>query len=332
MLIILELCLQDIMSVADYQGARGITHGDDEEEPEMKVDLIDIIETEGRWGDRSTITLTADIHKAKGEKQRYQEYAIILRRLRDADNVPKSTRLEIRSPIIRAGLQEVLGDYSTISMDSDPIILDKPYAPLFHYRKELREYAASEDRTEEEKSHMDVLVQFMKKYLYEIERTYERLLPSKLTTYNLLWTLFRPEEVVIARRDHFVEAYVVDSCSVTDVGKEGETFMLLNLVGRHWDYNGTRFGPVTAPINIGHFLVTKKIRDLDVYPIAYHEEADGGDLREKLIARGMKWRTILDVTHREYDGRLKEKNHLHTVTKLMECLQHWHGRILLLKK
>jgi hypothetical protein len=310
------------MSVADYQGARGMAHGDDEEEPEMKVDLIDIIETEGRWGDRSTITLTADVHKAKGEKQRYQEYAIILRRHRDPDNVPRSTRLEIRSPIIRAALQEVLGDYSTINMDSDPITLDKPYAPLFHYRKELREYAA----------HMDILIQFMKKYLYEIERTYERLLPSELTTYNLLWTLFRPEDVVIARRDHFAEAYVVDSCSVTDVGKDGETVMVLNLVGRHWDYNGARFGPVTTPIIIGHFLGTKKIRDLDVYPIAYHEDADGGDLREKLITRGMKWRTILDVTHREYDGTLKEKNHLHTATKLMKCLQHWHGRILLLKK
>jgi len=82
------------MSIADYQSARGMAHEDDEE-PEMKVDIIDIIETEGRWGDRSTITLTADVHKARGEKQRYQEYAIILRRLRDWENAPKSTRLEI---------------------------------------------------------------------------------------------------------------------------------------------------------------------------------------------------------------------------------------------
>ncbi|PVH68761.1 P-loop containing nucleoside triphosphate hydrolase protein [Cadophora sp. DSE1049] len=277
----------------------------------MKVDLVDIIETQGRWGDRSTISLTADIHKAKGQKQRYQEYAIILRRLRDPDNVPKSTRLEILSPIIRAALQEVLGEYSTVNMDSDIIIIDKPYAPLFHYRKELREYAASEFRKEDEKAHMNVLIQFMNKYLDETSRTYERLLPSELTTYNLLWTLFRPEEVVIARRDHFVEAYIVDSCSVTDIGKDGEVMMILDLVARHWDYNGARFGPVTTPIKIGPFLGTKKIRDLEVYPIAFHEENDGGDLRQKLIARGRKWRSILDVTHREYDGTLNGLTLLH---------------------
>lgn len=268
----------------------------------MKVDIIDIIETEGRWGDRATVTLTADIHKAKGENQRYQEYAIILRRLRGADNAPKATRLEIQSPIIRSGLQEVLGDYPTVNMDSDPITIDKPYAPLFHFQKELLEYAASEDRTEEERSHMDILVEFMNKYLQETKSAYKRFVPSELTTYDLLWTLFRPEQVVIAQRDHFTEAYVVDSCSVTEVISDGETTTFLNLVGRHWDYNGTRFGHVTAPLTISHFFGNKKIRDLEVYPIAYHGKADSKGLREMLVARGMKWRTILKETHREYDG------------------------------
>lgn len=301
------------MSVADYETARGMAGGkvevgeQEKTEPEMKVELIDIIETEGRWGDHSTITLTADIHKARGERQKYHEYAIILRRLRNSDNVPKSTRLEIRSPIIRAGLRAVLGDYPAVNMESDPITLDKPYMPLFHYRNELREYAASEGRTEEENPHMNVLTQFMAKYLQDNERASERLLSSELTTYELLWTLFRPEEVVIARRDHFAEAFVVDSCSVTEFVRDGEVIKVLNLVGRYWDYNGTRFGPVTAPLVIGHFLGNKKIRDLEVYPIAYHEEADGEDLRKKLIERGMKWRSILDVTHREYDGTWKGK-------------------------
>ncbi|OBT58636.1 hypothetical protein VE04_01226 [Pseudogymnoascus sp. 24MN13] len=293
------------MSVADYESVRSMAHrdGDDEDKnPKMKVDLIDIIETQGEWGHRTTVTLTADIHKAKGEKQGYQEYAIILRRLRDRHNIPKSTRLEIQSPIIRSCLQEVLEGYPTINMNSDPIILDKPFAPLFHYRKDLLKYAASEDRTEEEKSHMDILVEFMKKYLKETKNIYDKLILSELTTYDLLWTLFRPEEVVIAQRDHFTEAYVVDSCSVTDVLTDGEIVTHLSLIGRQWDYNGTRFGHVTTGLIIKRFFGNKKIRDLEVYPIAYHVEADSKGLRERLIARGLKWRSILDVTHREYDA------------------------------
>lgn len=292
------------MSLEEYKRARGVLRLNDEDDGESvsKVELVDIIETEGRWGGRSIITLTADIHKARAEKERYQEYALILRRLRDPDGKPQSTRLEIRSALIRAAMQKVLGDYSTINMESNPIVIEKPYAPLFHYRKELRDYAAHKDRTKEEKAHMDTLIQFMKIYLQNVERASERLLPSELTSHNILWTLFRPEDVVIARRDHFTEAYVVDSCSVLESVEEGQLKTRVSLVCRSWDYNGARFGPVTKNLYFRDFLGNKKIYDLDVYPIKYHREPDGEDVRQKLINRGMKWRSIVDVAHREYDG------------------------------
>jgi hypothetical protein len=292
------------MSVEEYKRARSVSRIDDgnDEEVVSKAELVDIIETEGRWGGRSIITLTADIHKARAEKERYQEYALVLRRLRDPDGKPQSTRLEIRSHLIQMAMQNVLGDYPTINMDSNPIVIEKPYAPLFHYRKELRDYAAHEDRTKEEKTHMDALIKFMEMYLQIVERASERLLPSELTSHNILWTLFRPEDVVIARRDYFTEAYVVDSCSVLEYMEEGQLRTRVTLVLRSWDYNGAHFGPVKEHLVLKDFRGSKKIYDLDVYPIKYHREPDGEDVRQKLINRGMKWRGIVDVTHREYDG------------------------------
>jgi hypothetical protein len=95
--------------------------------------------------------------------------------------------------------------------------------------------------------------------------------------------------------------------------------VVLNLIGRHWDYNGAHFGHVTKDLSIKHFFGNKKIRDLEVYPLAYYEEANGKGSRERLITRGMEWRTILDVTHREYDGKWKEEQFQKT-TKLTQWL------------
>jgi hypothetical protein len=36
---------------------------------------------------------------------------------------------------------------------------------------------------------MDILVEFMEKYLQETRRTFEKLILSEMITYNLLWTL-----------------------------------------------------------------------------------------------------------------------------------------------
>lgn len=291
------------MSVNDYKKARGALSSKLDEEADIsKIELVDIIETEGRWGSRSTITLTADIHKARQDKERFQEYALILRRLRDEDGKPLATRLEIQSPIIRAAIQEVLGEYPTVNMESNPIIIERPYAPLYHYRKELREYAMHTDRTREEKDHMSTLIHFMDLYLRKAEKTNEKLLPSELTSHNLLWTLYRPDDVVIARRDYFTEAYVIESCSVVEYPQDNEMKMHITLVCRSWDYNGARFGPVSKTINLRGFIGNKKIYDLDVYPVQYHREPDGQDIRRKLINRGLKWRNIVEVAHREYDG------------------------------
>jgi hypothetical protein len=289
------------MSVEEYNIALAAGGNSNASEPEIvKIELADITERK-TWGDRSIITRTGELHKAKQENERYREYALVLRRVVDREGNPKSTCLEARSKIIRDGLKKVLRDYSSVNMESIPIVIPKPYAPLFHYRKELRDYASDESRREEDKSHIQVLIQFMDKNLQEIERAYDRLLPSEMISYDILWTIFRPEDIIIARRDHFVESYMVDSYTISE-GKDDE--MVLTIVGRSWDYNGVRFGPVTTELKLHGFVGNKKIEALEVYPISFHRQRD---VEEKLIKRGFEWRKVIDVTHKEYHGELALK-------------------------
>jgi hypothetical protein len=295
--------------MAEYQRSRGISSDEaaatatQRQETEVtKVEFVDITETETRYGDTSKIVRTGERDKSKKNDGRYNDYAIVLRRRLTWDGKPKDTRLEIRSRILQDALQEVLGDYPFLNLASTPIIIDKPYAPLFHFRKELREYAADKERTREENEQMKMLLCFIKDELWETELEFDGLMKSSMISYPIVWTIFRPEEVVVAQRDHYVECFVVESFSIHNA-EEGPFF---SLAGRSWDYNGVRFGPVTTTMSIRPFQGMRKVSALEVYPIQFHANAESnrvGDFKQKMIQRGQKWRSIVDLKHRQYDGK-----------------------------
>ena len=309
------------MSVEDYSAARrGILQdvanvsttatqpvpAHDEEPFDFKVDLVDIREKE-QWGDAPMITLTPNRHQAKSSvAARYEDYILVLRRRFNMLGERQSTDLEVRSPQILRAFRNVLGDHPSMNFDSDFVAISKPYAPLFHYRKELRSYASDKSRTVVEKEHLDVLIKFMDKNLSQTERDYGHSEPYQMVSYPLLWTLFRPEEVIIAQGDHFDECYTVDTCEyVPEVrqGTDDDLTPYFKIEAKRWDYNGTRFGMCTEKLKIREFPTPVKIDTLVVYPIRFHKKENPESLRERLTQRGRKWREILEKTHMHYNGQ-----------------------------
>ena len=264
----------------------------------VKVDLVDITEKASRWGDRSTITLTSSRLQAKEEDDRYGDYAVILRRKVSEIDKPVSTTLEIKSAVIRNGLRQVIGDYPFVNTRSGTIEIPRPYIPLFHFRTALRDYASDACRTPTEAQHMQVLIKFMKLNLQETEKEYERLLPSNMISYRILWAIFSPETVIVAQGDRYEECFVVESFWVQQTST-GSAFMI---EARSWDYNGARFGPKTTTLSIAEFTGNRKITSLSVYPISFAQESDANTMRQRLIERGHKWKGLLKVSHREYNG------------------------------
>lgn len=322
------------MSLSEYEvvlkpdaaekGAQGNQDGSEEQSDALIVELVDVTETETRWGDISTSVRTADRQKGR-DLDRFANYAVVLRRRMNHQEEPKSTHLEIRSPIIRAALKIICADNPYTNINSDPIIISKPYVPLFHYRQEIRDYANDKVRTEQEKKHMQILLSFMDKHLGKTVEEYDRLLPAGMVSFGILWTLFRPEAIVVAQRDHYIQCFVTESFDVTMVDGNPALYVIV----RSWDYNGSRFGPLKTSRIIRHFNGLQKISALEIYPIEFHKEPDGSDLREKLIARGQKWRQLVDVSHRMYNGTsFSLRSHISTI--LMD--QAYVGPILLSKQ
>lgn len=312
------------MSLSDYDSERGWTPasasswdsasvadramGAKDQELEsnnIRVEYMDITEKERSYGDRPIILPTSAFNQAKDVDKKYTDYALLLRRKVDKDGNRLGTALEIWSPIIRKALKENLAECSYLNLIACPIVIKQPYHVLFHYRSEIRLFATDPERTVEEKKHLELLTTFMDNNLFRFEREYDQCVPNRLTTFQLLWTLFRPETIVVLHTPNFKECYRVNQ--VGDDIKNGE--LVFKISTWSWDYNGSLFGPTKSQHYIQQFEGVRSITELNAYPLWALPEDEREELENQLKIRGRKWRDFVDNSHKQYSGKLPDYMH-----------------------
>jgi hypothetical protein len=263
-----------------------------------QIELVDITEKSKGHGDQPQIYLTSSLYQAKENRGTYDEFALLLRRKVDKEGDAVSTTLEVQSPVIRHALKEILASYSRLNLAARPIEIEKPYTALFHYRNELRQYVDSNDRTVEEKLHMDVLMKFMDLNIGPTEEMYEQMIPNGRITFDLLWTLFRPEDDIILQKDYFQECLRVIHCEEKTKGNE----TIFQIEAWRWGFNGAQFGPTQEKIVISEFSSTRRITQLKIFPLKMMPEREREELCAFLIDRGHRWKECVNVGHRQYTG------------------------------
>ena len=115
----------------------------------------------------------------------------------------------------------------------------------------------------------------------------ETYIKESTITHEALWTIFPPGTVVFAKPvlDQPQLFFVMDhSRNFPDVPNEEDAF---SLTCYSYDWNGSTFNRVPFSLEIDHFKDKQTISALPVYPLKYHEDAEG--LRRELIARGKKY-------------------------------------------
>jgi hypothetical protein len=266
--------------------------------PGSKPDLIDLTERQ-RPGGESTITMTAALNLPRKDISRYSEYGLRVVRKLNKDGKSIGTDLFISSPHVQAALRETLSSYAFINLAADPIVIPKPYAPLFHYRKELRDYTEHAERSDDEKQHLKVLFdQFYEPYLGETERIYLDDIPKGRVRFEYLWTLFRAEDDVLHHTEHYRELQRVMGCETTAVG-ESEVFAIYTW---RWGYNAGKFGPCSETLIIPKFTSTREIHQLSSFPLKLLHQNEQDRIFESFIKRGRRWKEFTKPTHQAYDG------------------------------
>lgn len=127
----------------------------------------------------------------------------------------------------------------------------------------------------------------------------DALLEGGEITYDLLWTLFKPNTNVYTTctgsgKPRCVR-YVSGEEKTTSNGLE---YFCLDCV--YMDYDGKILGEATVQLAVQKFRGAKKVESLEAFPLAWHPHTD--HMTEYLTACGRKFLSLQGVHHRRYNG------------------------------
>lgn len=150
-----------------------------------------------------------------------------------------------------------------------------------------------------EQEHVAFFMRWLEEELAPTVREVTNLTSQGLITYTLLWTLFKPGDLLFAPADGDHHARVVrfHDGAFTDPGGQCPQFRLAN---EYVSYDGQRFGLARACAAIPPFAGTRRIRRLPVYPLARH--ADPAAMRARLEARGRRFEELRGAHYAHYAG------------------------------
>lgn len=231
------------------------------------------------------------------KKTNYQveDHAVILRRTwveRNGVSVPVSFDLEMHSePLCIAFRKIATQTYESADLKAFPIKIRSPFMELFFYRHEIRKL--SEDTTIDEDLRRDAkaLNQFVhdpESVMASILQDHDQYLPKKQVVNDILWTIYRPNSLLVFNRGSIQECWVCRNVSEKAQGP----MSYWEITGLRIDFDGSSPGltkqRLYIPLTGMHPM---KISGLSLMPAESYPQWDA--LKSTLQARSQKLQRIL---------------------------------------
>ena len=136
----------------------------------------------------------------------YDQYVFTVRRKFDWENKYTDTVVDIKSKPLKEALTHVMGAVKGVSFAEDTPVIDPNMLFLYleelrTHMKELKEKSKTEKKKKAKKlatakaQHVKVLVKYLDKDYAETKKTLYPLLESNTITFDLLWALFKSNEI-----------------------------------------------------------------------------------------------------------------------------------------
>ncbi|KAK4508797.1 hypothetical protein PRZ48_002536 [Zasmidium cellare] len=273
---------------------------DDDDDPdpledETIIKIMDVTQMESASG-QTVVTKTRRFKKPKNKKDRFRDYAGVLRRSLDEKGNLISVKLEVKSPFLKRAMKEILKAEQRINLDAETIIISMPYESLFYNRHAVKAYRATLTEPSEMEQ-MDLLIEFIETNLESTMQEYDRNIPNGKVTRSIAWTLFPPGEIIVmnANSNTPAQCFVVKDCQRLPNG-------MLNIKCSCFAYNGNSFGKTAKsiafplPITSGSMPITS----LFAFPLKHHPRYQ--DMEEALVKRGHRYAKIVKRAHMNYNG------------------------------
>ena len=169
---------------------------------------------------------------------------------------------------------------------------------LFNYLEELECQRTCLPTQSADYQHLHQLIKFLSNHFVAALDSLRPLLQHGEITFDLLWALFKPNDLLYTTCIGTGKPRSVRFESGEERTVDGVRFFQLKC--RYLDYNGKSFGEAWTLLAIEEFRGVKRIDTLDVFPLHHHPQES--ELRSLLTQQGVMFVALMGVQHREYEG------------------------------
>lgn len=287
----------------------------------------------GKEDRKGRFTWQTEIPKDLGkpaEDAESEKWAIIVRRIRvynDPKKVLSLHSIVVQSPIIRQILEEVLEGYPGVTAALKRLEFSGRFEPLVHRWPRLREAIAHLNKKRDEGDtsvgelidHAKLLDELLVEEFSEIKEAMGDMQENGVITFQHLWTIFQPSDLVFTKNEGQDRALRLLS-SAYGVDRNQQPVFWLTCV--YVDFDGQRFGTQKFNLSIPSFEGTRRVNTLVAFPLNFHNQHE--QLRVKLIDRGAKVEALAGSHFRNYNG-IGWRMNMHTGLKEKHTVK---GRIV----
>lgn len=195
--------------------------------------------------------------------------------------------LELHSVVVqsfhmKALLKKVLKDYPGVTQGLRTVEFERPFTPFLHRWDELSDALAACPDDASIKTHWQLLYEVIHDALSETIAKSRDLIAHGVITMDLVWASFKPGDIVISH-----ELLGTQAMEITSLGYGDADMTYFQVGGRYMDHDGESVGYCDTSVSIRRFHGTRKITDLDVFPLNFLD--DWQRMEPELIARGKKF-------------------------------------------
>lgn len=216
-------------------------------------------------------------------------------------------------------MRAVIGSYPGVDFLGETVSIEAPYRALFHHKDALSRHRISQPSCHDDKyavstaRHIDILLEFLEKTygdrIREEEARHQRSMP--VATWDWLWLLFKPGEVIYKELHNVWVPFVIDQVFQNHCRDGTMRQYEVQCWGVHFCEGKMR--RYTRAYNLTEFLGEQSISGLEVIPAAFFPEdlgKQGGlSMADNQIAMGkLYWELSKRPAYKEHDGQVLMKH------------------------
>ncbi|OJI82824.1 hypothetical protein ASPTUDRAFT_149218 [Aspergillus tubingensis CBS 134.48] len=232
--------------------------------------------------------------KVKAKPDRFSKTAMVVRRVISKQGMVSHVEIDIRSPLLQDLFRDLFKNVEGLDLNKTPPMATPEV--FFWAAPDL--IRIKEEEKQKERPNQQLIddigtaLQFVEEDFAAQIVSLKSLLSENQITWDLLWAIFPPKEVIISPRFGLMteeQAFNLKMSSYQSRPNGQQYFSAFAEVIKH---DGQDFGKSSMELEINKYEGARTITSLNFFPLKYHDEEFA--VRERLIARGRKFVALLE--------------------------------------